>query len=129
MADDEFERELNRLRPTLLRFAVLQLRDEQAAEDAVQDTLLAALQGRERFAGRAQVKTWVVSILKNKIVDRIRQRCREAPLAEVGGNEAEEFDALFATDGHWREVPADWGDPAKSFEQGRFFDVLELCLQ
>ena len=129
MAEPLFETELNRLRPTLLRFAVLQLRDEQAAEDVVQDTLLAALQGRERFAGRAQLKTWLVAILKNKIVDRIRQRCREAPLPEAGDSEAEEFDALFGDDGHWREVPADWGDPARAFEQGRFYDVLELCMQ
>ncbi|MBI2306777.1 MAG: sigma-70 family RNA polymerase sigma factor [Rhodocyclales bacterium] len=131
MADDNFDSELNRLRPTLLRFAVLQLRDEQAAEDAVQDTLLAAFEGRARFAGRAQLKTWVVAILKNKIVDRIRQRSREAPLPEVGeyACESEEFDALFAADGHWQEPPADWGDPAKALEQGRFYEVLELCMK
>ncbi len=129
MADDDFERELQRLRPTLLRFAVLQLRDEQSAEDVVQDTLLAALQGRERFAGRAQLKTWLISILKHKIVDRIRQRSREAPLPETSDSEAEDFDALFADDGHWREPPADWGDPARVLEQGRFFEVLELCMQ
>jgi RNA polymerase sigma-70 factor (ECF subfamily) len=82
-----------------------------------------------RFAGRAQLRTWVVAILKNKIVDRIRQRCREAPLPEAGDNEAEDFDALFADDGHWREPPADWGDPAKALEQGRFYEVLELCMQ
>lgn len=131
MPDDDFDSELNRLRPTLMRFAVLQLRDPQSAEDVVQDTLLAALQGRERFAGRAQLKTWLISILKNKIVDRIRQRSREAPLAEADENacETEDFDALFAADGHWREAPADWGDPAKSMEQGRFFEVLELCMK
>lgn len=129
MPDNEFDSALNRLRPTLMRFAVLQLRDEQSAEDVVQDTLLAALQGRERFAGRAQLKTWLISILKNKIVDRIRQRSREAPLPETGDNEAEDFDALFAEDGHWREAPADWGDPARALEQGRFFEVLELCMK
>ncbi len=129
MTEAEFQAELNRIRPTLMRFAVLQLRDEQSAEDAVQDTLLAALEGRERFSGRSQLKTWVVSILRNKIVDRIRQRSREAPLPEVSDNEAEDFDSLFEADGHWADKPADWGDPAKSFEQGRFFEVLELCMK
>lgn len=131
MAENDFDNALSRLRPTLMRFAVLQLRDQQAAEDVVQDTLLAALQGRERFAGRAQLKTWLLSILKNKIVDRIRQRSREAPLPVVGEHacETDDFDALFAADGHWQEAPADWGDPEKSLEQGRFFDVLELCMK
>lgn len=129
MPDDLFTRELERYRPTLLRFALLQLRDTQSAEDAVQDTLLAAMEGRERFSGRSQLKTWVLAIMKNKIVDRIRQRSREAPLPEAGDNEAEDFDALFARDGHWQETPADWGDPVHAFEQGRFYDVLELCMQ
>jgi len=129
MSETDFESELTRLQPTLYRFALLQLRDEQSAEDVVQDALLAALAGRERYSGRAQLRTWVVAILKNKIVDRIRQRSREAPLPTVGENEAEDFDSLFAADGHWQEPPADWGDPVKSFEQGRFYDVLELCMK
>ncbi len=129
MTENAFSAELERLRPTLMRFAVLQLRDELSAQDVVQDTMLAALEGQSRFSGRSQLKTWVVAILRNKIVDRIRQRSREAPLPEAGDNEAEDFDALFESDGHWVDKPADWGGPAKSFEQGRFFDVLELCMQ
>ena len=47
--DPDRQTELNALRPDLLRFARLQLRDASAAEDAVQETLLAALQGSNRF--------------------------------------------------------------------------------
>lgn len=129
MSAADFNAELNRVRPTLLRFAVLQLRDEQSAEDVVQDTLLAALQGREKFSGRAQLKTWLVSILKNKIVDCIRKRSREAPLPEVSDSESEDFDALFQADGHWLEAPASWGNPEATLQQHRFYDVLELCMQ
>lgn len=125
----DFNAELNRLRPTLMRFAVLQLRDEQSAEDAVQDTMLAALQGREKFSGRAQLKTWLVSILKNKIVDRIRQRSREAPLPEIDEDENDEFDALFVPNGHWQEKPTAWGNPEASLQQSRFYDVMELCMK
>jgi RNA polymerase sigma-70 factor (ECF subfamily) len=128
MAENVFYDELEKLRPTLMRFAVLQLRDEQSAEDAVQDTLLAAFEGAEKFAGRAQLRTWVVSILKNKIVDRIRKRSREAPLAEVGDSEADDFDALFAADGHWQEKPSNWGNPEAALQQSRFYDVMELCM-
>jgi len=128
---DDFEHELERARPTLMRFAVLQLRDEQSAEDVVQDTLLAALQGRDGFTGKAQLKTWLVSILKNKIVDRIRQRSREAPLPALNEDDDENdaFDALFAADGHWQEKPAAWGNPEASLQQSRFYDVMELCMK
>lgn len=129
MSDADFNAELNRVRPTLMRFAVLQLRDEQSAEDVVQDTMLAALQGREKFSGRAQLKTWLVSILKNKIVDCIRKRSRETPLPEVSDSESEDFDALFQADGHWLEAPSNWGNPEASLQQSRFYDVLELCMQ
>jgi len=129
--DPAFETELQHLRPTLLRFALLHLRDEQSAEDVVQDTFLAALQGHGKFAGRAQLKTWLVAILRNKIVDRIRQRGREAPLPGLDEDEgdADAFDALFAADGHWQEKPAAWGNPEASLQQSRFYDVLELCMK
>jgi RNA polymerase sigma-70 factor (ECF subfamily) len=71
--------ELERHRPYLLRFALLQLRDRSAAEDAVQETLLAAIQGASRFAGQSSVRTWLVGILKHKIIDGIRRSAREQP--------------------------------------------------
>ena len=46
----------------------------QDAEDALQETLLAALQSAGRFAGRASERTWLTTILKNKVVDRLRRR-------------------------------------------------------
>ncbi len=64
-------------RRDLVRFANLQLRDEALAEDVVQETLIAALQGTDEFSGRSSVKTWVYSILKHKIVDTLRSRRRE----------------------------------------------------
>ena len=132
MADNEFEAELNRLRPTLMRFAVLQLRDEQSAEDVVQDTMLAALQGRDNFAGKAQLKTWLTSILKNKIVDHIRQRVRE-PTLNVYDDEIPDdaFDALFDERRHWKpsERPASWGDPEQSLEDAQFWRVFDACLE
>lgn len=115
----------------MLRFAVLQLRDQASAEDAVQEAMLAALQGADRFAERAKLKTWVFSILRNKIVDIIRKRVRE-PSYEQPENEIDEsdFDPLFGADGHWQgdSRPADWGDPEKAFENRRFWAVFDACL-
>lgn len=120
------------LRPQLLRFARAQLRDEAAAEDAVQETLLAAIAGEKRFEGRAALRTWLIGILKNKLVDHIRRRAREPNAGELleaeQGDEAD-FDGLFQEDGHWAEAPAAWGDPQRALQNRRFNDVFEACLE
>ena len=92
---------------------------------------LAALEGRERFSGRSSLRTWLTGILKHKIIDHLRRGGREQPLVSAGDDrsEAEVVDALFAEDGHWREFPAQWGSPAKAFEDSRFWSAFELCLQ
>lgn len=123
--------QLDGFRADLLRFAVLQLRDRAAAEDAVQEALLAALEAAPRFDQRSQLKTWVFSILKHKIVDIIRRRSRE-PLLEHGADEfpGGVFDTLFDERGYWQKAdrPVDWGDPVKSFENARFWTVFDACL-
>ena len=115
-------------RPYLVRYASLQLRDSHAAEDAVQEALVAALAGEASFAGRSNLRTWLTGILKHKIVDIIRRASRENtvitdPLAEVS-----ELDALFDSTGHWADAPSVWPDPDSSLEQKQFFAVLEECL-
>ena len=127
------QRELNALRPDLLRFARLQLRDAGAAEDAVQETMLAALTGSQSFESRSSYKTWLISILRNKIVDIIRSQSRE--LAATSLADDEEGDALldeslFDPRGHWQSDarPARWADPEASFEQQQFWKVFEACL-
>ena len=122
--------ELERYRPQLLKFAMLQLRDPASAEDAVQETLLAAIQSGGNFAGKSSVSTWLVGILKHKLIDTIRRQSRERPL-ELGGDEQspEDLDALFKDDGHFQDPPADWADPEAALSQRRFFEVLQRCLQ
>ena len=122
-APDDFRAQLEALRPYLLRYASLQLRDAAAAEDAVQEALLAALAGQASFAGRANLRTWLTGILKHKIVDTIRRASRESPLASE-----DEFEALFDERGHWIEMPLAWPDPDASLTQKQFFAALEECL-
>lgn len=125
--------QLNAFRPDLLRFARLQLRDDSMAEDVVQEAYLAAVVGLDRFAQRASLKTWVFSILKNKIADVIRGRgttINASSLVEEDEAFDRVFDSLFKANGHWTPgtIPADWGDPHEAMEQRQFWAVFDACL-
>ena len=122
--------ELESHRSALFRFALLQLRNESLAEDCVQEALAAAVQGADRFAGGSSVRTWLIGILKHKILDHFRKAGREQTVS-VGDDETalDDFDALFADDGHFVEAPAHWANPEHALSQREFFDVLERCMQ
>jgi RNA polymerase sigma-70 factor, ECF subfamily len=123
-------RQLEAMRPQLVRFAQLQLRNQTLAEDAVQDALLAVLENPGRFGGQSSFRTYVTGILKYKIIDALRASTRERQL-EPGEDQSDDelVDALFVADGHTREMPRQWGDPDGTLEQKDFFRVLEVCLE
>lgn len=118
------------LRPTLLRIARLQLRNDALAEDAVSDTLVAALENAASFGDRSQVKTWVIGILKHKIIDQFRRASREVSAdaqAEVDGGD--DLENRYDAGGHLAEPPLDWGDPHAALERTEFFDTLQACVE
>lgn len=118
---------LGALRPTLFRIARLHLRNDAWAEDAVAETMLAAVESRRAFDGRSRYGTWVVGILKHKIIDVLRARSREAPLADVADDGFE--DEIFQPDGHYREAPVEWESPEDRLSRVQFFEVLETCVE
>jgi len=124
-----FDQQVASHRDYLLRFARLQLRNETWAEDAVSETLLAALAKPLSFGSRSQLKTWLVGILKHKIIDALRHHGREVCVG--GDSEDEQADPLehlaFQADGHFAAQPADWGDPEQDLSSRQFFAVLEAC--
>jgi RNA polymerase sigma-70 factor (ECF subfamily) len=124
----DFRDQVQNHRPYLVRYAVLQLRDADAAEDVVQETLLAAITGETGFAGRSNLRTWLTGILKHKIIDALRRSSREAPLPVAAEGDDGGIDAQFEADGHWVEHPAAWVNPDASLEQKQFFAALEQCL-
>ncbi|RFO96451.1 RNA polymerase subunit sigma [Rhodoferax lacus] len=125
-----FEEQVADLRGYLMKFARLQLRNETWAEDAVSEVMLAALAKPQAFGNRSQLKTWLVGILKHKIIDAIRQRAREV-CQEQDRSESDEdpLDYLgFKADGHYVEPPAEWGNPEQQASSRQFFEVLEACV-
>jgi RNA polymerase sigma-70 factor (ECF subfamily) len=115
----------------LYRYALLQFRDEHRAEEAVQETLVAALQSIEKFKGGSSVRTWLIGILKHKVLDQFRRESREAPWDEEASERAEGADLVeqsFIEDGHWSFDLGDWEQPEKALASGQFWDILQRCI-
>jgi RNA polymerase sigma-70 factor (ECF subfamily) len=123
---------VNAQRAYLLRVAQLQLRERDQAEDVVQETLLAALEAQDKFAGKSSVKTWLTGILKHKIIDAIRKKSRE-PAASTLIEEADidDLDVFFNEydRDHWETPPAEWRNPERDLEQQQFMSMMDFCLE
>jgi len=117
----------------LYRFALSRVKNPSIAEDLVQETFLAALGARKNFQGRSSARTWLIAILKHKIVDHIRKRIREQTsdkvesMSDAAVNDP--IDAGFTDAGDWHIRPSKWTiNPMKLYEQKEFMDVLYRCL-
>lgn len=113
----------------LYRFALLRTSKQTVAEDLVQDTFLSAYNAFSSFDGKSTVKTWLVKILKNKIIDFYRKASRkEVHLDSFEKNESNDFEE----NGFWKQnqAPNYWGDnPESALQQSEFFTVLKKCLE
>jgi RNA polymerase sigma-70 factor (ECF subfamily) len=124
-----FGHQVAEARSYLFKFAKLQLRNDAWAEDAVSETLLAALSKPQSFAGQSQLRTWLVGILKHKVIDILRERKREVLLPMSGDDEADPLnDMAFEPNGHFQHPPADWGNPQQDLQQRQFMAVLDACV-
>jgi RNA polymerase sigma-70 factor (ECF subfamily) len=117
----------------LYRYALSRVKDPTVAEDLVQETFLAALKARQNFRGRSTARTWMIAILKHKIVDYIRKKVREQVSDKVeslsDAAASESVDGSFSGDGQWKDRPANWMiNPTKLYEQKEFIDILYGCL-
>lgn len=115
----------------LLRFARLQLRNEAWAEDAVSETVLAALAKPQAFQSRSQLKTWLIGILKHKVIDMLRQHGREVSTsADVDDDQTDLLNLIgFKPDGHFAHMPADWGNPEQDLRNLQFLKVMDACVE
>ena len=118
----------------LYKYAMFRLRDATAAEDAVQETFLAALKAYSKFEGRGSERTWLVGILKHKIMDHFRRSVREAPLGQDnddGPDHSEFFERGDSWENHWNAnyAPTDWhASPTELVERNDFWRVFNDCL-
>ncbi|WP_269542734.1 sigma-70 family RNA polymerase sigma factor [Cerasicoccus fimbriatus] len=116
----------------LYKFAYFRVNNQALAEDLVQETFLAAIKGKDRFSGKASVKTWLTGILKNKVIDYYRKKNRTQSMQETAHFfEREEAD-LFSEDGSWDydnpNVPKDWNPvQVEKMDRKEFMQQFYYC--
>lgn len=112
----------------MYRYTLSRVSDTETAQDIVQEALVAAIQSFKRFKGQSSIKTWLVAILKRKIVDHYRRLGIRQATADFD-TMVDYIDRQFDDRGHWRVRPNDWVvNPGVVYEQKEFLDVLFRCL-
>ena len=112
----------------LYRFALARVRTHEAAEELVQDSLLAALTARHSFRGGSSERSWLTAILKRKVIDwlrvEVRRRLEREPLPDKWA------DGQFTRSGYWKAKPDEWSadDPGRALTRTDFRDTLNGCL-
>lgn len=119
---------VNQYGDALYSWAYHKIDSEAIAQDLIQETFIAAYQNLETFKNVSSPKTWLFSILKNKIVDHFRLCLRTAPLATDTINESADF---FDETDRWRKEkrPEPWNTSDVSIlDDPEFSIVLTHCL-
>jgi RNA polymerase sigma-70 factor (ECF subfamily) len=108
----------------LLRNALGRLRNREQAEDAVQDSFLAALGAARRFSGSSSQRTWLTGILKHKVCDHVRRACRDRAMFQYDQlTDQDEFGSRFTVGYVSRSV-----DPSLELERKELRDAIQNAL-
>lgn len=114
----------------LYSYALMRIRNPAIAEDLVQETFLAALKAHQRFAGKSSEKTWLIGILKHKLIDHLRKSGRQQQVEDIESEADRQAlgDSEFDDHGHWKTPPSDWPNPDKALEQEEFWKIFSHCI-
>jgi RNA polymerase sigma-70 factor (TIGR02943 family) len=111
----------------LFKYAMARVHNREVAEDLVQEAMLAALKSAGSFKGNSTERTWLVGILKHKLLDYLRKAGRERASDTLDDRLEDEF---FDDRGRWKIRPAKWTiDPHEALKQDDFRVVFEKCLE
>lgn len=121
LGDDDFAKLVAEHHASLLRLASSFVKTRAQAEEVVQDTWVAVLDGIEQFEGRSSLKTWIFRILVNRASTKGARESREEP-----GHD----DARFNLAGFWSDPPAAWDSPLESeFHRAQARAIVERALE
>ncbi len=113
----------------LYNYAYTRVQSKELAEDLVQETFIAALKAANSFKGKSTEITWLISILKRKVIDHYRKSSTKKEIT------SSEFSSPFQNDGMWKghwymdrgpkNWPSELDDP---IHRAEFRKILEYCL-
>jgi RNA polymerase sigma-70 factor (ECF subfamily) len=120
----------------MLRIAQMYVRDRGTAEEVVQETWLAVLNGIDRFEGRSSFKTWLFRILTNRAKTRGQRDARSLPFSSLAGAAEESEPSVdpdrflgpdSATPGAWAAPPLAW--PEERLLERETLGVIEMAIE
>ncbi len=112
----------------LFSYALSRISKREIAEDLVQETFLSAFKARDKFRGSSSERTWLISILKRKVIDHYRKQARNPEYS------VENFEIPFhkggADDGTWikAHAPSEWDEESLKDDDGAMMKVLQYCI-
>ncbi len=112
----------------LYKYAFMRVRNEATAEDLVQETLLAAIQAIKTYQGQSSERTWLIGILKHKLMDYFRKAARE-----IQFEDDEQINELvdkqsYNERGQLNIEIKNWSQPEKALEQDEFWNTIYSCV-
>ncbi len=122
---------------SLYSWALYKTSEKEISEDLVQETFLAAFQSYTHFEGKSSPKTWLFSILNNKIIDYHRKRIKNPTIREQEQSEKGEyslFNTMFDSNGMWKkeQMPQKWqlnNEPDNILDSLDFQKIMQLCME
>lgn len=119
---------------SLYRFALSRVKDHHVAEDLVQECLAAGWNHIKSFDGRSPLSTWLLGIMKFKVIDHFR-RSKRTPTDQSAdpGDEMDPLDSLFDSHGSWKVDPNHGLEmlarsPDQIASQNELMDWIRACL-
>lgn len=124
-ARENIDRLVNLHAKMLYSYALMRVGKKELAEDMVQETLLAALQSWQSFAGDSSERTWLIGILRHKILNFFRHnKGYEDVDDQAWQNE------YFDKSRYWKDKMINWkANPQVLLENSEFWKVLQACLK
>jgi len=130
-----FRRLIERYRPGMLWVARRYVRDRATAEEVVQETWLAVIQGIDRFEERSSFKTWLFRILANRAKTRGQREGRSVPFSALDDPDSEQHavdpDRFLSSGpraGWWSSPPAPWGIPEDHLAIRELLDCIRMTI-
>lgn len=112
----------------LYRYALARVHSEPTAEDLVQETFLAGLQAYKKFNGQSTLRTWLIGILKHKIIDYFRKKHHQTQSLNDSDLGEDLIAYQFDQQGHWKINLSEWPTPDEAFSHSEFKQVVNKCI-